>query len=174
MGTSYLLSAIQQFEYYKSLAEKAFAQIPDEQLLWQYNAECNSVAIIVQHLHGNMLSRWTEFLTTDGEKENRNRDIEFEIVTSTRAEMMERWNAGWECTFAAIKPLSENDLIRTVFIRGEAHTVVEAINRQIAHYAYHVGQIVFIGKMLADANWKSLSVPRGESQKFNDEKYRQK
>lgn len=171
MGASYLLSAIQQFEYYKSLAEKTFAQVSDEQLLWQYNAECNSIAIIVQHMYGNMISRWTDFLTTDGEKESRNRDIEFEIVISTRVEMMQRWSEGWECTFAAIKPLSENDLMRTVFIRGEAHSVVEAINRQLAHYAYHVGQMVFIGKMVADKNWKSLSVPRGESQQYNAEKF---
>ncbi|NQW30188.1 MAG: DUF1572 family protein [Ignavibacteria bacterium] len=171
MSDNYLQSVIQQFGYYKSLAEKTFAQVTDEQLLWQFNAESNSIAIIVQHMYGNMLSRWTDFLTTDGEKENRNRDTEFEKVIATRVEMTERWNAGWDCTFAAIKPLTETDLERVILIRAEPHTVVEAINRQLAHYAYHVGQIVSIGKMVRSDSWQSLSIPRSDSQKFNDEKF---
>jgi hypothetical protein len=145
MSTSHLSSAQKQFEYYKLLGEKTFAQLTDEQLFWQYNPESNSIAMIVKHLWGNMLSRWTDFLTTDGEKESRNREAEFENDTTTREEMIRQWDAGWKCLFDALDALTEADLEKTVYIRNMGHTVMEAINRQLAHYPYHVGQIVFIG-----------------------------
>lgn len=162
---NYLASAKKQFEYYKSLGEKSFAQLNDEQLFWQYNPESNSVATIVKHLWGNMLSRWTDFLTTDGEKEWRQRDAEFENEITNRSEMMNRWNESWNCLYAALDVLSENDLTKEVFIRKEKHTVVEAINRQLAHYPYHIGQIVYIGKMMCNEKWNSLSIPRKKPQK---------
>ncbi len=162
---NYLESAKKQFEYYKTLGEKTFIQLKDEQLFWQYNPESNSVATIVKHLWGNMLSRWTDFLTTDGEKEWRQRDAEFENDITTRSEMMDKWNEGWSCIFHTLDTLSENDLTKEVFIRKEKHTVVEAINRQLAHYPYHIGQIVYIGKMVCDDKWNSLSIPRRRSGK---------
>lgn len=161
---NYLESAKKQFEYYKSLGEKTFAQLNDEQLFWQYNPESNSVATIVKHLWGNMLSRWTDFLTTDGEKEWRQRDAEFENEITSRSEMMDKWNEGWKCFFSALDGLSENDLTKEVFIRKEKHSVVEAINRQLAHYPYHIGQIVYIGKMMCNEKWNSLSIPRKRPQ----------
>jgi Protein of unknown function (DUF1572) len=166
-----LTSATTQFQYYKLLGEKTFAQLTDDQLFWQYNEESNSIATIVKHLTGNMLSRWTDFLTTDGEKENRNRESEFENDIKTREELLEIWNKGWQCLFDALASITENDLEREIFIRNQGHTVLEAINRQLAHYPYHVGQIVFIGKMLCDTNWYSLSIPKGNSQKYNEEKF---
>jgi hypothetical protein len=168
---SYLESAIRQFGYYKQLGEKTFDQLTDEQLFWQYNAESNSVAMIVQHLHGNMLSRFTDFLTSDGEKDWRNRDSEFEVVIKSREELLSKWNEGWECVLSAIKPLTQDDLHKIVRIRGEEHTVEEAINRQLAHYPYHIGQIVFIAKMLANDQWHSLSIPKGKSAAFNDKMF---
>lgn len=162
---NYLASAKKQFEYYKSLGEKSFAQLNDEQLFWQYNPESNSVATIVKHLWGNMLSRWTDFLTTDGEKEWRQRDAEFENDIASRSEMMNKWNEGWNCLFAALDVLSENDLTKEIFIRKEKHTVAEAINRQLAHYPYHIGQIVYIGKIMCNEKWNSLSIPRKKPQK---------
>ena len=171
---SYLESALHQFNYYRSVAEKTFAQLTDEQLFWQYNAESNSVAMIVQHISGNMLSRWTDFLTSDGEKDWRNREAEFDTVIKTREEMIAEWEKGWQCLLDAVAPLTEADLDKTVYIRAEAHSVAEAINRQLAHYPYHIGQIVFIGKMLADDQWKSLTIPRGRSNAFNDEKFGRK
>ncbi len=161
---NYLESAKKQFEYYKSLGEKTFAQLNDEQLFWQYNPESNSVATIVKHLWGNMHSRWTDFLTTDGEKEWRQRDAEFENEITSRSEMMDKWNEGWKCFFSALDGLSENDLTKEVFIRKEKHSVVEAINRQLAHYPYHIGQIVYIGKMMCNEKWNSLSIPRKRPQ----------
>jgi len=169
---NYLESVLQQFNYYKSLGEKTFAQLTDEQLFWQYNAESNSVAMIVQHLRGNMLSRWTDFLTSDGEKDWRNRDTEFEAVIKNREELLAKWNEGWQCLFDAVTPLTNEDLNKIVRIRAEEHTVAEAINRQLAHYPYHIGQIVFIGKMLTDDQWKSLTIPRGRSNAFNEEKFK--
>lgn len=163
MDNNYLESVLKQFEYYKSLGEKTFAQLTDEQLFLQYNEECNSIATIVKHLSGNMLSRWTDFLTTDGEKEWRTRDAEFENDIKTRAALLQIWNEGWQCVFNAIKSLNETDLLKTIYIRAEAHTVTEAINRQLAHYPYHVGQIVFIGKMFCNENWTSLSIPKKRS-----------
>jgi Protein of unknown function (DUF1572) len=171
MTNNFLASSIVQFQYYKTIAEKTFAQLTDEQLCWQYNDESNSIAIIVKHMAGNMLSRWTNFLTTDGEKENRNREAEFENDVITKAEMLAVWNKGWQCLFEALGSLTEADLQREIFIRNQGHTVTEAINRQLAHYPYHVGQIVFIGKMLCDSNWNSLSIPKGNSQQYNAEKF---
>jgi len=168
---NYLESAIQQFGYYKYLGDKTFSQLTDEQLFWQYNDESNSVAMIVQHLHGNMLSRFTDFLTSDGEKEWRNRDTEFEAVIKTREELLTKWNEGWECVLNAVRPLTKDDLSKIVRVRSEEHTVEEAINRQLAHYPYHVGQIVFIGKMLANEQWHSLTIPKGKSQAFNDKMF---
>ena len=170
MESNYLESVIKQFEYYKLLGDKTFAQLSDENLFWQYNEDSNSIAVIVKHLWGNMLSRWTDFLNSDGEKDWRNRDSEFESDIQSRAEMLEKWEEGWNCLFNAIRPLKEEDLSRIIYIRNQGHTVMEAINRQLAHYPYHIGQIVFLGKMLAE-NWNSLSIPKGNSQNYNAEKF---
>jgi Protein of unknown function (DUF1572) len=171
MHEIYNTSITKQFNYYKLLGEQAMAQLTDEQLLWQYNEGSNSIAKIVQHLHGNMISRWTDFLTTDGEKENRNRDAEFETVLQTRAEIMNAWEAGWACFFNAIASLKEEDLSKTIYIRNQGQTVVDAINRQLAHYPYHVGQIIFICKLLTDDAWKSLSIPKNKSAEYNAERF---
>ena len=171
MRTDYLASVKKQFEMYRLLGEKAMAQVPDEKLFWQYNDDSNSIASIVKHLSGNMLSRWTDFLTTDGEKEWRNRDNEFEDEHLSKAELTAHWNKGWQCLFDAIDPLTDNDLLKKIYIRGEAHTVVEAINRQLAHLAMHVGQIVFIAKMIAGDDWISLTIPKGKSKEFNNQKF---
>ncbi len=172
-STFYLESIRKQFEYYKLLGTQTFEQLSDEQLFWQFNEESNSIGIIVRHMWGNMLSRWTDFLTSDGEKEWRNRDTEFDADIKTREELLEKWNTGWQCLFDAINPLQEENLSDTVYIRNQGHTVTEAINRQASHYAYHVGQIVFIGKMLRGKEWQSLSIPRGESKVFNAEHFAQ-
>jgi hypothetical protein len=171
MQHKFLTSATAQFQYYKLLGEKTFAQLTNEQLFWQYNEESNSIAIIVKHLAGNMVSRWTNFLTTDGEKESRNRESEFENAVITREALFILWNKGWQCLFNALASIKEDDLEKEIFIRNQGHTVVEAINRQLAHYPYHVGQIVFIGKMLCNNNWNSLSIPRGHSKIYNEEKF---
>jgi Protein of unknown function (DUF1572) len=171
MKNNFLTAATAQFQYYKLLGEKTFAQLTDEQLFWQYNAESNSIAIIVKHIAGNMLSRWTDFLTTDGEKEWRNRESEFKNDVTTRGALLTLWNKGWQTFFDALASITEADLEKEIFIRNQGHTVVEAINRQLAHYPYHVGQIVFIGKMMCDKNWNSLSIPRGDSKKYNEEKF---
>lgn len=171
MEAGYLSSVKKQFEYYKLLGEKTFAQLSDAQLFWQHNEDSNSVATLVQHLHGNMLSRWTNFLTTDGEKEWRNRDAEFENITNSREGMLAQWNAGWACLFSALDSITDADLERIIYIRNQGHTIMEAINRQLAHYPYHVGQIVFLGKMLSSNPWESLSIPRGNSQAYNHEKF---
>ena len=170
MESNYLESVIKQFEYYKMLGDKTFAQLSDENLFWQYNEDSNSIAVIVKHLWGNMLSRWTDFLNSDGEKDWRNRDSEFESDIQSRAEILEKWEEGWNCLFNAIRPLKEEDLSRIIYIRNQGHTVMEAINRQLAHYPYHIGQIVFVGKMLAES-WNSLSIPKGNSQNYNAEKF---
>lgn len=167
MDTGYLDSARKQFAYYKLLGDRTFEQLADAELQWQYNPECNSVATIVKHLWGNMLSRWTDFLGSDGEKEWRDREAEFDNDLGTRAGMLAKWEEGWACLFAALEPLKEEDLGRIVHIRNQGHTVMEAINRQLAHYPYHVGQIVHIGKMLRGTAWKSLSIPRGQSGAYN-------
>jgi hypothetical protein len=169
----YLSSVKKQFAYYRLLGEQTMIQLPDEALFWQYNEECNSIALIIKHLWGNMLSRWTDFLTTDGEKEWRNRDTEFEQDCQTRAELMARWHAGWDCLLTTLDSLQQEDLQKEVFIRNMGHSVVEAINRQLAHYPYHVGQIVFIGKMVCNEKWTSLSIPRGNSKAYNADKFAQ-
>lgn len=171
MTNSYLSSCIKQFEYYKSLGEKTFEQLSDEQIHWQYNVESNSVAIIVKHLVGNMLSRWTNFLTEDGEKTWRKRDEEFEDTYTNKEQMLKAWEQGWKCLFDAIKPLNSNQLEQIIYIRNQGHTITEAINRQLAHYAYHIGQIVFLGKMITNNNWKTLSIPKGDSKNYNQEKF---
>ena len=171
MPNNYLESIKKQFDFYKTLGEKTIAQLPDEKLLWQYNKESNSIAIIVKHLWGNMLSRWTDFLTSDGEKQWRERDAEFENNINSREELLAKWDEGWKCLFDAINPLTNEDLEKEIFIRNMGHSVTEAINRQLAHYAYHVGQIVFIGKMICNEDWVSLSIPRGDSKNYNEEKF---
>jgi Protein of unknown function (DUF1572) len=171
MSTSFLTAATAQFKYYKLLAEKTFDQLTDEQFFWQYNTESNSIAIIVQHLAGNMLSRWTNFLTTDGEKDWRNREAEFENDLKTKAEVVAIWDKGWQCLFDALTSIAVTDLEKEIFIRNQGLTVMAAVNRQLAHYPYHVGQIVFIGKMMCNTNWKSLSIPKGNSQQYNAEKF---
>jgi len=171
MDIGYISSARKQFAYYKLLGEKTFAQLTDDELFWQPNTDTNSVAIIVKHLWGNMRSRWTDFLTTDGEKAWRDRDAEFDDALRTRALMVAEWEEGWGCLFAALDSLTDNDLGRIIYIRNEGHSVLEAINRQLAHYPYHVGQIVHIGKTLRAQEWKSLSIPRGTSALFNAEKF---
>lgn len=173
MKADFLTSATRQFEYYKMLGEKTLSRLSEEQLLWQYNSESNSIAVIVKHLWGNMMSRWTDFLTTDGEKEWRNRDAEFENDIKTREDVLEKWEQGWNCLFNALSSLTEADLEKEVYIRNQGHTVMEAINRQLAHYPYHIGQIVFLGKMMLNEKWQSLSIPKGNSQQFNAEKFAQ-
>jgi hypothetical protein len=165
--TSYLEDSLTLFAYYKKLAERAMDQLTDEQLFATLDDDANSIAIIVKHVSGNMLSRWTDFLTTDGEKPNRNRDGEFEEPPATRAALLATWEAGWACLFAALQPLIDADLARTVTIRGEAHSVLQAINRQLAHYPHHIGQIVLLAKYFAHGHWQTLSVPRRGSSEFN-------
>jgi hypothetical protein len=165
--TSYLQDSREVFLYYKRLAERAMAQLDEEQLFRALDEESNSIAIIVKHLTGNMRSRWTDFLTSDGEKPNRNRDAEFVPCTVSREALMADWEEGWSCLLKALDSLQEDDLGRTVAIRGEAHSAMQAINRQVAHYANHVGQIVLLGKHFASGHWKSLSVPRAGSADFD-------
>lgn len=167
----FLESSISLFSYYKQLGEKVFDQLHDRELFWQSNPETNSIATIVKHLWGNMLSRWTNFLESDGEKNWRERDAEFLNDLTSRREMMEKWEAGWECLFAALEDARKVELSHIVYIRNEGHTVLEAVQRQLAHYASHIGQIMHIGKTLKGKDWKSLSIPRGESETFNSEKF---
>ena len=171
MHPNYLESTIKQFEYYKTLGNKTFAQIPEDRLFWQYNENSNSIATIVKHLWGNMLSRWTDFLTSDGEKEWRNRDSEFEVKFDNKIKLIEYWEKGWSCLFVALEPLSSVDLEKIIYIRNEGHTVMDAILRQLAHYPYHVGQIVYAAKQLSTEEWKSLSIPRNKSGDFNAVKF---
>ena len=166
-STSYLKDSLSLFRFYKKLAEGAMEQVSDEQLFVALDEEMNSIAIVVKHMAGNMRSRWTDFLTTDGEKPDRNRDSEFVAPPATREELMRLWNEGWGLVFSALEPLSDSDLIRKITIRGEPHSVMQAINRQIAHYSYHCGQIVFLAKHFKAGEWKSLSVPRNRSAEFN-------
>lgn len=164
----YLGEALRSFRSYKKLAEKAFAQLADAEFFVQLDDESNSVAVIIKHLTGNMRSRWTDFLTTDGEKADRQRDLEFVITTETsRDELMQQWERGWQYVFDAIEPLGPEDLSRAVYIRGEEHTVLEAISRQQMHYAMHIGQIIFLAKHFKSADWKSLSIPRNRSADYN-------
>ena len=168
---SYLSSAIKQFEYYKTLGDKTFEQLNFNHLIKEFTTDSNSIAIIVKHLTGNMLSRWTNFLTEDGEKEWRQRDQEFKVDFKSKEELITYWNKGWECLFSALATLNHEDLERIIYIRNQGHTVAEAINRQMMHYAYHVGQIVYIAKSLKGDEWQSLSISKGESITYNLEKF---
>jgi len=167
--TSYLQDSIELFRYYKKLAERAMEQCPDEGLFTALDGESNSIAIVVKHMVGNMRSRWTDFLTSDGEKPDRHRDTEFEVPPRSRQELLESWEQGWKYLFDALGGLSDADLTRTVTIRTEPHSVMQAINRQVAHYSYHVGQIAFLAKHLAaqSGKWTALTVPRKKSAEFN-------
>ena len=159
-STSYLGDSITVLRQYKSMAERAMGQASDEQLTQTLDSESNSIALIVKHLAGNMRSRWTDFLTTDGEKPDRDRDSEFEAPPATRAELLRLWEDGWRRVFAALEPLTDADLGRTVTIRGEPHSLMQAINRALAHYAAHIGQIIFIAKHFQSSRWQTLSIPR--------------
>ncbi len=168
VAEQYLTDALQTFRDYKKLAERAFAQLSDEDFFKTIDPESNSIAVNMKHLAGNMLSRWTDFLTTDGEKPERNRDLEFVMLPkTTKDDMIAYWEQGWKSVFDAIEPLQPEDLMRTITIRGQDHTVIQAINRQLAHYAYHVGQIVYLAKHFKSSEWQSLSVPRNRSSEFN-------
>ena len=167
IGQHYLEDALRRFRDYKKLAERAFAQISDEEFFRTLDEASNSIAINMKHMAGNMISRWTDFLTTDGEKPERNRDLEFVMLPKTsKDEMLAYWERGWQCVFDAVEPLKPEDLMRTIRVRGQDHTVVQAINRQLAHYAYHVGQIVFLAKHFKSSEWQSLSVPKNRSAEF--------
>lgn len=168
--SEYLLSSRKQFEFYKSLGEKTFEQLTEKELFWSFNEESNSIAVIVNHLWGNMKSRWTDFLNADGEKKWRNRDLEFESVIKSKDELNAKWEEGWGCLFKAIESLNERNFETKIHIRNQEHTVIQAVNRQLTHYSSHIGQIIFIGKMLKGNEWQSLSIPKGESKKYNAEK----
>ena len=167
LTTSYLKDSIELFRHYQRIGELAIEQCPDAALARVLDPESNSIATLVKHLAGNMRSRWTDFLTSDGEKANRNRDDEFEAPPESRAQLLELWNGGWRCLFDALGALGESDLARTITIRSEPHSVIQAINRQVAHYSYHVGQIVYLAKHFTGKSWQSLSVPRRQSAAFN-------
>jgi len=167
IGKEYLTSIIRRVKYYKDLCEKAFEQLDDQDFHFRPIEESNSIAIIVQHIAGNMLSRFTDFLTVDGEKEWRQRDDEFEIHNYSKQQVIEIWDKGWKCFLDTVGSLLEDDLLKTIYIRKEPLTVMDAINRQLAHYPYHIGQILFIGKMRKGEKWKSLSIPKGNSQQYN-------
>jgi len=171
--TSYLESVKKQFLYYKMLGEKAMEQLQAEQLFVSVNEDTNSIAVIVKHLSGNMISRWTDFLTTDGEKETRNRDAEFENDLTTKEQVLKAWNEGWNCFLETLESLKPEQLSEIIYIRNEGHTVIEAINRQLAHYPYHVGQIVFYAKQLKKDDWNSLSIAKNKSNTYNDAKFAQ-
>lgn len=160
---------VKRFEYYKSLGDKTFDQLTNEQMFWQYNEESNSIAIIVKHLAGNMLSRWTNFLTEDGEKSWRNRDEEFVNTFKTKDEVLDYWERGWKCLFEALNQINDENIYSTIYIRGEAHSVIDAVFRQLAHYPYHIGQVVYIAKMMKNEDWSTLSIAKNRSQEFNTE-----
>lgn len=168
LAQHYLADVLQRFRDYKTLAERACAQISDEDFFAMLDPWSNSIAVNLKHMAGNMLSRWTDFLHSDGEKPERDRDIEFVMLPgTTRPEMIAYWERGWRCVFDAVEPLKADDLLRTITIRGQEHTVMQAINRQVAHYAYHVGQIVYLAKHFKSSDWQSLSVPQNQSAEFN-------
>ena len=171
MKTEYLDSVKKQMLYYKMIAEKTFDQLEDEKIFWQYNQESNSISSIIKHLSGNMISRWTDFLTSDGEKSWRNRELEFESTIKTKEELLETWNKGWKCFFDALEMINEENFNSTIYIRNQGQSLIDALNRQLAHYPYHIGQIVFIGKMILDEKWLSLSIPKGKSNIYNEEKF---
>ena len=165
---NYHADALQSFRNYKKLAEKALAQVNDDEFFTVIDAESNSIALIVKHIAGNLHSRWRDFLKSDGEKPNRHRDTEFEVIGDTRESLMKMWETGWKTLFRNVEPLTPADFTRTITIRAEPHSISEAINRQLTHYAYHVGQIVFLAKHLRSADWKTLSIPRNHSAEFNE------
>lgn len=167
----YLESVKKQFLYYKAIGEKAIHQLEPEQLFLSVNENSNSIATIVKHLWGNMMSRWTDFLTTDGEKPWRHRDAEFENDVTSKEELLQKWDEGWNCLMNAIDSLSDDQLMEIIYIRNEGHTVLEALNRQLAHYPYHVGQIIYAAKMLKKTDWDSLSIPKNNSSIYNQEKF---
>jgi hypothetical protein len=184
MQNDYLTNAKQQFQYYKMLGDKTMAQLSDDQLFWQYNESSNSIAIIVKHLWGNMMSRWTDFLTTDGEKDFRKRDEEFDVGSSLqgvnnnndkydRTKILAKWEVGWACLLGALDSINDENFNTTIYIRNQGHSIPEAINRQMMHYAYHVGQMVYLGKMIKGDDWQSLSIPKGNSKVYNAEKFAQ-
>lgn len=167
LGNEFLQSAVKRLKYYKELGDKTFEQLSDEDFDFQPNQESNSIAIIIQHMAGNMLSRWTDFLTSDGEKEWRNRDVEFEEQHLSKQQLVDFWQKGWDCCIESLNALTEDDLLKTVFIRSEGLLVVDAINRQLAHYPYHVGQIIYLAKIIKNKDWQNLSIAKGHSNQFN-------
>ncbi|MDT0551631.1 DUF1572 family protein [Urechidicola vernalis] len=171
MKNNFLESAIRQIESYKAVGEKAIDQLTDEQVLWQYNEESSSIAVVAKHVVGNQFSRWTNFLIEDGEKEWRERDAEFVNTYTSKTEMLNAWDKGWDCFISVLKNLSEDDLKKTVYIRKEPHSVIDAITRQLCHYSYHIGQIVYVAKMLRNEEWKSLSIPKNKSAEFKTKKF---
>ena len=173
LADSYLESAKSQFLYYKTIGEKSINQLTEEQLFISINEDTNSIATIMNHMVGNMLSRWTDFLTSDGEKEWRTRDAEFENPIVTKEELLSNWIKGWDCFFELLFSLKPEQLSEIIYIRNEKHTVIEAINRQLAHYPYHIGQIVFYAKQLNNSEWDSLSIKKNKSRSYNDEKFSQ-
>ena len=170
IGQEYLTTTIRRLKNYKDLADKTFEQLGDADFHYAFNPESNSIAIIIQHMYGNMLSRWTNFLTEDGEKEWRQRDDEFEVHDHSKQQLVELWEKGWACFLGVLESLTPDDLLKTIHIRKEPMTAMDAISRQIAHYSYHIGQIVYIGRMLRGKDWKNLSIPRGQSQQYNTAK----
>ncbi|WP_282081516.1 DUF1572 family protein [Aquimarina algiphila] len=172
MNASEYLEGIQkQFKYYQSLGKKTIAQLPEEKLFWQYNDDSNSIAIIVKHLWGNMKSRWTNFLTEDGEKKWRQRDAEFVNDIKTKEELLIKWHNGWKCLFEALESINDDNFDQPIYVRNIEHSITEAINRQLAHYSYHIGQIVFLGKMITGQQWQSLSIPKGKSSVYNEKRF---
>lgn len=171
MVASYLESIQKQFQYYKLLGDRVLERLNVEEMQWQYNEESNSVTTMVKHLHGNMLSRWTNFLTTDGEKEWRDRDGEFHADKMEKETIIALWEEGWECLFTALDDIDTGNFNQTVYIRNMGHTVVAAINRQLAHYAYHVGQLVYVARMIQGEKWESLSIPKNQSEVYNKDKF---
>ena len=169
IAATFLQTAIKRFAVYKDLGDKTFAQLQDADFYFQPNEASNSIAVIIQHMSGNMLSRWTNFLTEDGEKEWRNRDAEFEAHNYSRDQLINIWEAGWRCLFDALSSLREEDLLKTIYIRTEGQSVVDAIIRQMAHYPYHVGQMVYLGRMVKNSDWQSLSIPVGKSNAYNQQ-----
>jgi hypothetical protein len=167
IGTTYLQTAIKRLRYYKGLGEKTFEQLTDAELQYAPNAASNSIAVIIQHMAGNMLSRWTNFLTEDGEKPWRQRDEEFEVQNHSKQQLLEMWEKGWNCFLDTLTSLTEGDLLKTIYIREEPLLVIDAINRQLAHYPHHVGQIIYIGKLIKDTGWQSLSIEKGRSEAYN-------
>ena len=167
LAEEYLSTVIRRLKYYRELGERAFEQIEEQDFHWQPSSESNSIAVIIQHLAGNMLSRWTNFLTEDGEKDWRDRDDEFEVHDYSRQQLLDLWNKGWECFLGAVNSLKDDDLLKTIYIRDESLSALDAINRQLAHYPYHIGQIVYIGRLIKNKSWKSLSIPKKGSQEYN-------